>query len=253
VLLGNGKTGTNRIKMNGRIKKAEQAPRLGFPKIGMIKCGMKVERGGKTFPTSVDYFIPAGKYARYFSDVYGDKPKVIQVVFLDDRPELVCNERLELRNNAGRLVAYGDGIEFQIYDEAKEKYEPYSVEKYPDMLEKLAVKHSGKWESVLNLKFLIPAISGIIGYWELSTKGVASSIPEITQIFDKVLEQKGFIKGILFDLHVEIHASNKPNSKSRYPVLTLVPNHSTENQKLIERHFDLDGKQDISSKRISHG
>jgi hypothetical protein len=238
--------------MNGRIKKFNQTPKLGFPKIGAIRCGMKIERNGKTFPTSVDYFIPTGNYAKYFTDVYGDKPKVIQVMFLDDRPELVCDERLELRNNEGRLVAYGDGITFMVFDDSKEKYEPYSVEQFPDLPERLTAKHKSKWDTVLRLRVLVPAISGVIGYWEIMTKAVASSIPEITQIFDRVLEQKGFIKGILFDLHVNIHVSNKPNSRDRYPVLSLVPNHSSENKKLIEKHFELDAEPNISSKRIEN-
>lgn len=239
--------------MNGRIKKAEQAPRLGFPKIGTVRCGVKVEKNGKTYPTAVDYFVPRGNYARFFTDVYGEKPKVLQVMFLDDDPSLVCNERLELRNKEGRLVAYGDGLNFMVFDESTEKYHPYNLEKIPDMLERLTAKQGGKWETTLTLRFLLPAISGIIGYWELQTKAVASSIPEITQVFDTVLEQKGFIRGILFDLHVEIHTSNKPNSRSRYPVLTLVPNHTAENKKLIERHFKLDAEQDIQGKRIGNG
>jgi hypothetical protein len=236
--------------MNGRIKKAQEAPRLGFPKIGSVKCGLKVERNGKTFPTSTDYFVPAGKYAKYFTDAYGEKPKVIQVVFLDDNPALVCDERLELRNGEGRLVAHGDGIDFLVYDDSLEKYMPYSVEKYPEMLGKLQAKHGKEWQTVLRLRFLVPAIRGVMGYWELTTKAVASSIPEITQVFDNVLAQKGFIKGILFDLHVEMHTSNQPNKKSRYPVITLVPNHSAENKKLIEKHFQLDDTKDFQSKRL---
>lgn len=236
--------------MNGRIKRAETSPRMGFPKIGNVKCGMKVSRGGKEYPTSVDYFIPAGKYAKYFTDVYGEKPQTLQVVFLEDRPELVCDERLELRDAKGKLVAYGDGVDFKVHEPKTDLYQPYSVEQYPDMLEKLAQKHSGEWKTTLTLRFLLPKISGVIGYWELSTRGKASSIPEITQVFDEVLKQKGFVKGILFDLHVHIHVSNKPDSKSRYPVLTLVPNHSKENKKLIAEHFKLDGTENIQRKEL---
>lgn len=236
--------------MNGRIKRAEQAPRMGFPKIGNVRCGMKVNRGGKEIPTSVDYFIASGKYAKFFSDVYGDKPQTLQVVFLEDDPRLVCDERLELRDSSGKLVAYGDGIEFMVFEAATDKYGPYSIEKYPDMLEKLEAKNKSEWKTTLTLRFLLPKIAGIIGYWELSTGGKASSIPEITQIFDRVLEQKGFVRGILFDLHVHIHVSNKPGSKSRYPVLTLVPNHSSENKKLITNHFKIDEQEDIQRKVI---
>jgi len=236
--------------MNGRIKRAETAPRLNFPKIGSIRCGKKATKNGKEFPVSTDYFVPAGTYAKYFSDVYGEKPTTIQVVFLDDDPSLVCNERFELRNKEGRLVAYGDGLDYMVFDDAKEKYLPFSLNDYPEMLERLQIKHGGEWDTVLTLRFLIPAIAGIVGYWELSTKAKASSIPEITAIFDQVLSQKGFVKGILFDLHVKIHVSNKPNSRSRYPVISLVPNHSKENKSLIEKHFLINEGADLQGKRI---
>lgn len=228
--------------MNGRIKRGEPSPRLGFPKIGSIKCGMKVKRGAKEFPTSVDYFIPAGKYAKYFTDVYGEKPQTLQVVFLHDNTNLVCDERLELRDKAGKLVAYGDGMEFMVYDPGSDKYKKYALEEYPDMIERLTAKHGGGWKTTLTLRFLLPKISGIIGYWELTTRAEASSIPEIVGVFDNVMEQKGFVKGILFDLNVQLHISNKPGSSSRYPVITLVPNHSEENRRLISEHFKIENE-----------
>ena len=67
--------------MNGRIKRPEAPTRLVLPRVGQIKIGKKSERG---FPMSVDYFIPAGKYASLFTAAYGEKPQTIQIVFPSD-------------------------------------------------------------------------------------------------------------------------------------------------------------------------
>lgn len=234
--------------MNGRIKRQEPREKIPFPKIGNIRCGKKIEKNGKVFPVSTDYFIPTGKYANYFTDAYGEKPNKIEAIFLSDDPGLVCDERLELRDVAGKLAAFGDGLEFKVWDEKTENYQPFLLEAHPDMLNRLAEKYKSTWKTRLTMRFLLPRISGIIGYWELTTGAEASSIPGITGIFDEVLSQKGFIRGILFDLSVNLFTSNKPGIKRKYPVLTLVPNHTEENKKLITKHFRIEngGNTDIS-------
>lgn len=83
--------------MKGRIKRPEaQQSRLILPLIGQIKIGMKNANG---YPQSVDYFIPTGKYAGLFTQAYGEKPQTIQIVFPDDDPAKVCNERYEYRDD----------------------------------------------------------------------------------------------------------------------------------------------------------
>ena len=53
--------------------------------------------------------------------------------------------------------------------------------------------------------------------------------------FDAMLEQNGKVAGVIFDLSVKMHKSQKPSDASRYPVVTLVPNESLENlQKVHE-------------------
>lgn len=103
--------------MKGRIKRPEaQQSRLILPRVGQIKIGMKNANG---YPQSVDYFIPTGKYAGLFTQAYGEKPQTIQIVFPDDDPAKVCNERYEYRDDDGRLIAAGDGDTFQVWDGKK--------------------------------------------------------------------------------------------------------------------------------------
>ena len=115
--------------MKGRIKRPEaQQSRLILPRVGQIKIGIKNANG---YPQSVDYFIPTGKYAGLFTQAYGEKPQTIQIVFPDDDPAKVCNERYEYRDDDGRLIAAGDGDTFQVWD--GKKYETLTTEKYPNL------------------------------------------------------------------------------------------------------------------------
>ena len=105
--------------MAGRILTNKQETRLAFPVVGRVKCGMKSDRG---FPMSCDYFVPSGNYATLFTQAYGEKPTTIQIVFPSDDPELVCREEYILRDNAGKLVSSGDGVNFRTWSEKQKKY-----------------------------------------------------------------------------------------------------------------------------------
>lgn len=215
--------------MGGRIYRPEQgAGILELPEIGRLHIGKKqMGQNGREYPVSVDYFIPAGKYAGMFTQALGEKPQTIQVIFPDDSPEKVCNERYEFRDDKGALVARGDGRIFEIWD--GKKYAPYSVDQYPDIMQQITANNLTKrgaenWDIVLTLRFIIPAVRGIVGVWQFSTKGKASSIRNIRESFDGVQAMRGTVTGTVFDLSVQFAKSNKPNTNSRYPVVSLVAN-----------------------------
>lgn len=215
--------------MAGRIVRPEQgAGILELPEIGRLHIGKKqMGQNGKEYPVSVDYFIPAGKYAGLFTLALGEKPATIQVVFPSDDAAKVCNERYEYRDNFGALVARGDGQIFEIWD--GKKYAPYSVDKFPDIMDQITAKNPTKrgaenWDIVLTMRFVIPAVRGIVGVWQFSTKGKASSIRNIRESFDGVQMMRGTVTGTVFDLSVQFAKSNKPGQNSRYPVVSLVAN-----------------------------
>ena len=91
-----------------------------------------------------------------------------------------------------------------------------------------------EWKITLTLNFIIPKVRGIMGLWSFSTKGSASTIPQVRDTFDAMLEQNGHASGVIFDLSVKMHKSNKPNDSSRYPVVSLVPNESEENLRMVK-------------------
>ena len=240
--------------MAGRILKKAGAEtiKLSLPRVGTIKIGYKDERG---FPRSVDYFIPTGKYSSLFTKAYGDKPQTIQIVFPDDDPAKVCNERYEYRDDEGRLLATGDGETFQIWN--GKEYQEVSIEQSPNLMKSVEKRHPNKlyqktgdgWQIILTLNFIIPCVRGIAGVWQFSTKGTASTIPNVRNVFDAMLEMKGYCKGIIFDLSVQYAKSQKPGDKSRYPVVSLVPNESEENLRTIKSAYEpikvLENKQEL--------
>lgn len=217
--------------MSGRIVGRIEPQRLQLPEIGRVKVGMK---GASGFPQSTDYFIPQGKYAAMFRAVYGEKPATLQIIFIDDDPSLSCIEDWEYRDDLGALFASGDGINFKVWDGVK--YIDLDTKAYPDLMNMVVNKCPAKkgWYASLTMRFILPRISGIVGYWQFTTKGAASTIPNLRDTFDAVKEGRGFVKGIIFDLNVQFAKSNKPGCKSRYPVVSLVPNHSAENVELVK-------------------
>jgi hypothetical protein len=201
-----------------------------MPIIGKIKVGRKNEKG---FPESLDYFVATGNYERYFIDAFGEKPSSIEIMFLSNNFEESCNERYELRQGA-KLYAYGDGDIFQIYDEQKDDYIEKTMEKDKEFINALHTKLKSKWETVLHMSFLIPAIRGVFGVWQLSTKGEKSSIPTIQGAFKLVQNMAGTVIGIPFDLQVKKVVSNKPNSKSKFAVINLIPNVSSGHMEKVK-------------------
>jgi hypothetical protein len=215
--------------MNGRIQRDEpQGARL--PLLGKIKIGEKRKNSsGKEFPGSVDYFIAAGKYEGLFKQAYGDAPNKIQIVFISDNWADVCNEHYELRDKAGRLLADGDGANWRAYNSQKDCYNYNVISTLPEM-EK---KYGFEAKVVLTLRFILPAIPGVFGQWQFTTKGVKSSIPQIRDTFDQVQTMAGTIINIPFDMTVEKVQSQKPGSASVFPVVSLIPNLSTQNLELL--------------------
>ena len=218
--------------MAGRILNKEKTKRLPFPILGRVACGEKSEKG---YPRSLDYFVASGKYAELFKSAYGDKPSTIQIVFPNDDAELCCKEFYELRDTAGKLVSEGDGGTFKVWSDTTKAYITLSTEQYPNLMEMIAGKYPKcEWKITLTLNFIIPKVRGIMGLWSFSTKGSASTIPQVRDTFDAMLEQNGHASGVIFDLSVKMHKSNKPNDSSRYPVVSLVPNESEENLRMVK-------------------
>lgn len=215
--------------MNGRI---EDDHKNYMPIVGRIKCGMVNDKG---YPQSLDYFRATGNYMAMFTEAFGDKPTSIEIVFLSDTVKDVCDERYEIRKGS-KLYAWGDGETFNVWDD-KTDYRSFTKANHPDIMERVEKRLGAKWDRTLTLRFLIPRIKGVLGVWQLVTKGEASSIPQIVTIFDKTMTMAGTVKGIPFDLSVEKVKSQKPSSKSSFPVIKIIPNASEKSMEMISKIF----------------
>jgi hypothetical protein len=222
--------------VQGRIIKNKESK---IPIIGKIKIGQKNEKG---YPESLDYFIASGNYKNYFDEAFGQKPTNIEIMFMSDDFSQSCYERFELRQGA-KLFAWGDGQDFKVYDETAEDYLDYNMDEHKDLIKGLNAKVKSDWNTVLCMTFLIPAIHGVFGAWTLTTKGKKSSIPQILGSYDMVQKAAGSVIGIPFDLQVKKVVSNKPESKSKFPVIQLVANVSQGHLEKV-RNF-IDNKKDF--------
>lgn len=230
--------------MNGRIKRTEENTNSNLPVIGKIKVGEIVKNAqGKEYPRSLDYFKATGKYASKFYEVYGEKPNKVEVIFASDDLRAVCNETYELRGSDGRLHGRGDGETFKIWDAQSKGYKTYQKETHKDFIKDASKNCSSRkgWEATLTLRFIIPKISGVMGVWQLTTKGAASSIPGIIKAYDTVLHMAGTVQMIPFDLQVEMVTSQKPGSASKFPVIQLVPNIDTDNMETVRNYISSGG------------
>lgn len=216
----------------GRIIRGDSPQNLKLPRVGLIKTGIM---NGK-YPKSLDYFIATGKYKTIFEDYYPGKPKTVQIVFWEDDPESMCDERYEYRTSSGRLFAFGNGHTFSVWSEKKGTYVILNTDDRPFLMEEVDKKaNNGKgWEIILTIRFILPKIKTIAGYWQYTTKGSKSTIPAIRDTFDAMLQSRGSIRGVIFDLNVEFAKSQKPGVNSRYPVVSLIPNQSKENVEIVK-------------------
>lgn len=191
--------------------------------IGKIKIGDKaLSQGGKEYPVSLDYFRATGDYSEMFKKVFGDKCTKLPITFPSDDIDSVCNEHYELRDKAGKLVADGDGETWKVYNQDTEKCDIVKCS-----LEALEAKTKLKAKVKLTLRFLILDIK-VLGLWRFETYGSASSIPQIRDTFDFVMQNAGTIVRIPFDLQVKRVKSQRPGKPTQYSVVSLVPNLSPE-------------------------
>lgn len=222
----------------GRIKRSTPTVKPMLPIIGNIRIGEKrqPQGGGKEYPVSLDYFKPVGDYAKLFTDAYGEKPNKIQVVFISDNNSNSCLEEYEARDAQGKRAGYGDGETYYLYDEDKKDYVAYRADDEKDkaFVAKFTKDNKLEWKVILTLLFLIPKIKGVFGVWKFQTKGAKSSVEQIINAFDMIKETAGTVINIPFDLTVEKVKSQKPNNKSVFPVVNLVPNISNDNIEIVK-------------------
>jgi len=210
-----------------------------LPLIGRIKVGEKAtSANGKEYPKSLDYFRPTGKYTKQFFDAFGEKPDKIGIVFVTDDIDEACSQYFACWTD-GKKHGIGDGNLFEVWDKdaGKDGKGDYvkNVPKDDPRVRAL------KWEEYTTLKFVIPSIPSVLGYWEFTTKGKRSSIPGIIQAFDFVKDKVGTVVALPFDLIVSKATGRNPGAATSYPVVQLVLNAGEENMNAIKNFLGSGG------------
>ncbi len=211
-----------------------------LPVIGNIKIGKKVvNKNGNEYPTSLDYFIATNtRYGYQFKETYGEKPDKLEILFpVDDRQEY-CYESYQIRDYQGKLLAEGNGIEWaRQYNYERDAY-LYEEITPIDKLLKYYDKSKPVVSAVLTLKFILLKLSGVAGCWKFVTKGGASSIPNIRDTYDYIMKYASTTVNIPFDMIVKKVTSQKPGSKSVYPVVSIVANLSKESLDVLSEFVE---------------
>jgi hypothetical protein len=195
--------------------------------IGKIKIGGKAlsKKTGKEYPVSYDYFVADGPFKPRFDKVHGENPNEIMVAFLSNDVSQVCSEKIEFRQN-GKLVAYGDGKTYYAYNPQESKYMPLKGDP-TELHQMLWSKYECKVS--LSIKFIIPKINDVFGFWELTTRSDyetyidnrTTSVENIKAAFDNVMDAVGTVVNVPFILFVNKHKSNDPGETRTYPVLNM--------------------------------
>ncbi|WP_080056829.1 recombination directionality factor [Spirosoma aerolatum] len=215
-----------------------------LPEVGRISIGEKgYTADNRAFPKSTDYFVVRSRFDQKVTAQYGDKPTELPVFFYSDDFNEVCTERLEIRDKAGALYAYGDGETFYVY--SKGAYLPVTIDKRPDLIESCEnylKQQAGsqakyiKWAHVLTMRFCIKNVP-VLGYWQFSTKGVDTSIPNLRDRFDGSMQAFGSVRFLPFSLTIKKVKSNKPGVTDSYPVVDLVPMFSMETGLQVSKYL----------------
>lgn len=208
-----------------------------LPVIGHIKCGMKVKKGDKEHPVSLDHFIATGDYAYKFENAFPDKTNIIEIVFLDDNEDYSCNQRFELRKGKN-WYAKGNGKEFDVYNEKTRNFDKIvkgTKEEGRAFMDEIEKRTGEKFKAKLTLRFAILKIRDILGVWELNTGGEKTSVDGVANAYDIVKGNSGErVKGFTFDLRVKKVVSDKYNMQRNYPVIDLIPHASPEHMAMVK-------------------
>lgn len=171
--------------------------------------------------------------------MYGEKPNQIQIIFITDDDSVSCNEVWEGREKkTGNLAGTSDGESFQLWNYDSGKYEECNDK---TIVESFTKEHEIQWSIILTLNFIIPAIKGVFGMWQLQTKGTKSSIESIINTYDAMKNEAGTVINIPFDLVVKKVEGQKPGQKRVFPVVDLVPNISSQNIEILRKWLNQGG------------
>ncbi len=189
-----------------------------MPRLGKIRLGIKKEnQSGVEYPAAVDYFVCPGEVQQ----VYGDKPRELDIMFPVNDPEKFFPQWLKRYNKSNGLICKGDGerVMMRIDTETGEVFdEEDEIECNPIECEWFLKKHC---RQMANLMFLLPKVQGL-GAYQIDTSSYHSIVNLNSNVaFIKSLT-RGTIAGIPLRLIVKPQEVTPDGKKKTVYVMDLV-------------------------------
>ncbi|WP_234734771.1 recombination directionality factor [Tellurirhabdus bombi] len=215
----------------GRQSAPAQEAKRPLGEAGRIAIGEKYPlSNGKDGFRSTDYFVINSRFSSKVTDVYGEKPTELPILFHSDDYNEVCSEFLEIRDHQGKLYASGDGETFSVWN--RDRYVQKTIHERADLMDAIEAylkkdlpphkANNIQWIHKLTIRFIIKKVA-ILGYWQFTTKGVKTSIPNLRDKFDECIKTFDRISYLPFALTVKKVKSNTPGDTRTYPVVDIVP------------------------------
>jgi hypothetical protein len=164
-----------------------------IPRLGKIHLGVKVPTKGNKdilYPKATDYFV----CPKEVTDVYGDKPKELDIMFPVEESDLFAQQFLRAYSLSQGLVCIGTGVEAHrkvdidtgaMADHSTKKWEWRDVLCDPQDCPDYQAKRCRR---VMNLQFLLSEVPGL-GVYQIDT----SSFYSIVNINSMIKMLKGIL------------------------------------------------------------
>lgn len=215
---------------------------------GHLKIGQLVANDkGTKYPQGLDYFI-VDNAQELFAKTYGEKPTEVDIIFFDDDLVKSCFERYDYYDGK-MMIAYGNNEEVWVRDPNnngwnRRLYSEAPVKGVSVNDDTIFAMRTGKEaivkHHVLTMRFLMYKVNAF-GYWELTTKGSESSIPELLSVIDGVRETAKRLTFLPFKLKVEKVSTpymDKGEKKTRnYSRLLIEPQLNQAHFEYIAKHL----------------
>ncbi|RJX18541.1 MAG: hypothetical protein C4570_06590 [Ammonifex sp.] len=212
------------------IKNLSERTRL--PRLGKVRLGVKVEGQRSSYPKPVDYFVvnpdqsTPESMAKAFHDVYGEKPKVLDIMFPVHNIETFFPQWYRRYGKGTGLICKGDGVKAVEAD--RETGELREIDCNPDTCEWYQNKQC---LAVGTLMFLLPKVPGI-GCWQLDSRSINTILNLNSAIRFLMSLTGGRIAMIPLKLMVKPHEATVEGKKKTVYVLDLHYQHLTLEQML---------------------
>lgn len=189
-------------RQEGQTLRTPRLPRLGIIRLGTKEVRKRADGSEYTFPRASEHFVLDD--APQIAEIYGDKPTVIEPVFLPvDDENIVASHWLRMYTATWGLTCKGDGmaanrlVDQEKLDTTGEPVPASRDTKKPAMMQvncPCPLLESGQCREVLFLSLLLPDVPGV-GIWQVGT-GSANSISNIQGSLAMIRAIAGRISGI---------------------------------------------------------